>query len=47
MRKKSLLMVFIVLSLLLTLVSAIDLDVSSKEISNIAIKDLNEPAVFE
>lgn len=47
MRKKSLLIVFIVLSLLLTLVSAINLDVSSKEISNIAIKDLNEPAVFE
>ncbi len=47
MRKKSLLIVFIVLSLLLTLVSAINLDVSSKEISNIAIKNLNEPAVFE
>ncbi len=47
MRKKSFLMVFIVFSLLLTLVSAINLDVSSKEISNIAIRDLNEPAVFE
>lgn len=47
MGKKPLLITFIVFSLLLTFVSAIDLDVSSKEVSNIAILDLNEPAVFE
>ncbi len=47
MRKKPLLIVIIVFSLLLTLVSAIDLDISSKPISNIAILDLDEPAIFE
>lgn len=47
MEKKPLLIIFIVFSLLLTFVSAINLDISTKEISNVAILDLNEPAVFE
>jgi hypothetical protein len=47
MRIKLILGVFVVFCLSFSLVSAIDLDISAKPISNIAIQDLNEPAVFE
>ena len=47
MRKKAVLVVFIAIFLSLNLISAINLDISSKAVSNMVITDLDEPAVFD
>lgn len=47
MRKKTFLIVLFCLILTLNLLSAIELDVSAKSVSNCVITDLNKPAIFD